>query len=251
MKSDALDVVNAAALTNRGSVRERNEDTVAIGHTILTGDMCVPKEFCITEYPFLAMIADGMGGHSKGDLASLSAIKSLLESSFTNNVLTWRNALTLANDRMYDLMRERPEVLGLGSTVVGVALFAESLLCFNVGDSKAYYYGKDSFEQVSHDDVTAAGITNSKIRSHQLTQAIGGRLVRSRIHPHITARLPPRAGEGILLCSDGLTDLVAGAAISEALRKYEDPVRAAERLFELAIEAGGYDNVSIVVARVN
>ncbi len=251
MKSFKKGVLDAAALTNRGSVRERNEDTVAIGQTLLTGDMVKPRRFSTIDYPFVAMIADGMGGHSRGDLASKTAIEALLQSSVTDNALAWRNALAAANDRMYDLMQQRPEVLGLGSTVVGVAIFTESLVCFNVGDSKAFCFGKDRLEQISHDDVEAPHTRDPRRRSHQLTQAIGGRLVRLKIHPHVTARLPPRTGEGILLCSDGLTDLVGLTVIGETIQEYREPTRAVKRLFELAVDAGGYDNISIVLARVN
>ncbi len=249
MTNTTQGVIRAAALTHRGAVRERNEDAIALGGVLLTGDMSAPVIAEIDDETRVFIVADGMGGHVRGDLASRTVLEALRERASAEDVPSWREALLFANDRLYDLMGERPELLGLGATVVGVAFSRDSLIYFNVGDSRAYRHSRGVLEQVSHDDVPhAPRRLRSGLGSRQITQSLGGRRARTRITPHITSALPLLPDETILLCSDGLTDMVSDATIRKVLDEAAEPALAARRLLDAALKAGGHDNISVVIA---
>lgn len=240
--------IEVAALTHRGAVRPRNEDAVAVGGELLVGDMDAPSMTRMVG-PDVIMVADGMGGHTRGELASLTALTMLLgRRSTCNDLVSWGDALREANDGLYDLMAERPDVRGFGTTIVGVAFLPSSLIVFNVGDSRAYRYGGGKLTRLSHDDIPL-GTTGPGIRrTHQITQSLGGRLARTRIMPHLSAVPPLRAGECILLCSDGLTDMVPEEDLARVLGNDEGLAQRAHRLFDMAVHGGGRDNISVIVA---
>jgi protein phosphatase len=242
-------IIEAAAITHRGSVRDRNEDTVSLGGVILTGDMESARALRVDGEKPVLMIADGMGGHARGELASRLVLETLQQFSHLSDVLEWRNAIQSANDRIYDFMLERPEFVGLGSTLVGVAFCSESLIIFNVGDSRAYRHSFGKLQQLTHDDVLDMPRTGRQARTHQITQSLGGRMVRTRVSPHVRSSLPLSPDETILLCSDGLTDMVPEKEMLRALDSIRPPPECADYLLQLALAGGGSDNVSIILAR--
>ena len=138
LKPSLPNVISVAAMTHRGAVRPRNEDAVAVGNELLVGDMEAPRAFRITGSAHVIMLADGMGGHARGELASRTALTMLMSRPTCNNLISWGDALQEANESLYDLMAERPDVRGLGTTIVGVVFSPSSLIVFNVGDSRAY-----------------------------------------------------------------------------------------------------------------
>lgn len=243
-------VIEAAAITHRGSVRDQNEDTVSLGGVILTGDMERARALRLDDERPVLMIADGMGGHARGELASRLALETLQQFPNLSDVLEWRNAIQSANNRIYDFMLERPELIGLGSTLVGVAFCSESLIFFNVGDSRAYRHSFGKLKQVSHDDVPDLPRTGRQTRpTHQITQSLGGRRVRTRVSPHVQSSLTLSPDETILLCSDGLTDMVSEKELLQALDSIRPPAACADYLLKLALAAGGNDNISVILAR--
>jgi protein phosphatase len=249
MTTTAQAIIKVAALTHRGAVRDRNEDTIALGRVLLVGDMNTPVLAEVDGETRMLIVADGMGGHARGELASRTALEAILDCGRPQDILAWREALLFANDRLYDLMRVRPEALGLGTTVVGVAFCADTLIHFNVGDSRAYRHSRGILEQISHDDVPSAPRGPEPRRaSHQITQSLGGRLARTRIVPHVSSALPLRPSETILLCSDGLTDMLSDATIREVLDEGAEPSLSACQLMNAALQAGGHDNISVVIA---
>lgn len=138
----------------------------------------------------------------------------------------------------------------MGSTIVGAVLRASQLLTFNVGDSRCYLFSAGQLVQLSYDDVPEGKISYFGPRqSHVLTQALGGSSFPVAIEPHISADSQLAPGETLLLCSDGLTDMVASQVISETLRTGEDPSRSVRELAAKAFRAGARDNISLIVAR--
>lgn len=238
-----------AFITHRGMIRSRNEDAIAVGDQIFLGDMDAPATSRIEGSEGLVMVADGMGGHARGELASKSALKILLSRGFPcNDLVSWSDALQGANDGLYDLMAERPDVRGLGTTIVGVAFLPSSLIVFNVGDSRAYRFGNGRITRLTQDDVPMGTITpNARRTGHQITQSLGGRLARTKILPHIQAAPPLQAGECILLCSDGLTDMVSDTDLARVLGNGAGVATRACMLFDMAIQSGGKDNISVIV----
>jgi serine/threonine protein phosphatase PrpC len=240
-----------AALTHRGAVREHNEDAISVDNRVYDGDMLEPSVASLGQEGHYVLIADGMGGHANGELASRTVLQELLsEPDALRDRDRCADAILAANNRIYDLMSVQPHSAGMGTTVVGVSFDVRGLVYFNVGDSRAYLHPMGRLVRLSHDDVPLLKDTPSGRRSsHLITQSLGGRFVRTRVSPHIGTAPPLRSGETILLCSDGLTDMVDDDTITRAVNEYPDPELCVRRLFELALQGGGEDNVSIILVR--
>lgn len=244
----AQGIIRVAAQTHRGMVRDHNEDTIALGNVLLTGNMAAPIVAEIDHETRMLVVADGMGGHLAGELASRTALEWLRDRECPREVTGWCESLQEANDRLYDVMRDRPKVRGMGTTIVGVAFYAEELIYFNVGDSRAYRHGHGLLQQLSHDDVPEASDGAGRRVSSEITQSLGGLVVRRKITPHVAAAPPLVPGETILLCTDGLTDMINDRTISLILDADSDPMVTALRLVNAALVAGGHDNISVIVA---
>ena len=165
------------------------------------------------------------------------------------DVACWTEALLHVNDGLYDLMVRDPHLRGFGTTVVGAALSPDGLLHFNVGDSRAYHFSADQLIRLSEDDVPAGTTGPRPGRSnHGVTQCLGGTFGPGLLDPHVSTKPPLRRHETLLLCSDGLTDMVAETDIEQALRIAVEPETCVMRLLQLALDGGGEDNISIIVA---
>ncbi len=240
-----------AAFTHRGRMRPNNEDAIAIDNHVLTGDMDAPIVMASPNDCCLLMIADGMGGHAHGAMASRAVLDYLVAAvGRLSNPGGCAEAIEEANQHLYDLMQEREEALGMGSTLVGAVLTAGQLLAFNVGDSRCYLFSAGQLVQLSHDDLPEREDGHfGPRRSHALTQALGGSSFPIAVEPHTSIDAPLAPGETLLLCSDGLTDMVSGQAISDTVRIAKDPLQAAKKLAAKAFSAGARDNISLLVAR--
>lgn len=238
-----------AALTHRGAVRAHNEDAIALGETLLMGDMREPLVLALAHQD-VVLLADGMGGHAFGELASRTSVEALIGARRSlADEAGCRQAIADASARLFDLMRRRPETLGMGTTVVGAVLVEDRLVHFNVGDSRAYRHSPGGLRQISRDDVPHPGGAGPRRVSHVITQCLGGHAWDTGIDPHIATAPPLRPGETLLLCSDGLTDMADDEEIARVLEAVRDPGACASDLFKLAMDAGGVDNISVVVVR--
>ena len=241
-----------AAFTHRGRVRPDNEDAVAIGNRILTGDLDIPIVTVVPNNCCLLMIADGMGGHTHGAMASRALLDHLItDVDRLAAQATCDEAIREANDYLYGLMQSQPDASGMGTTLVGVVLTPLRLLNFNVGDSRAYLFTRGHLVQLSHDDVIDVGANPSGHRtSHAITQALGGSEYPVPINPHVNTDAPLASGETLLICSDGITDMVSDNIIRDVLSKNTDPNTAVRHLTAQAFRAGGHDNLSLIIARL-
>ncbi len=221
----------------------------------------------------LAVVADGMGGHQAGDVASRITIETLEEDFGDATPMPARGFLGLfrrrsegsdrladsvrrANKAILDFARDRPECRGMGTTVV--SLWAESgmLHYAHVGDSRLYRLRDGLLAQLTADH----SLVNEYIRLGQLTPEQARHFPYKNVIVRALGLSPGvevdtdtselRAGDRYLLCSDGLTDLVEDETIRLQLAQIEDLDAAAAALVELALEAGGLDNVTAVVAYV-
>jgi len=240
-----------AAFTHRGRVRPQNEDAIAIGTGILTGNMDAPIVMTTPNDCCLLMIADGMGGHAHGAMASRAVLDYLVAAiDRLSKPASCAEVIEEANQQIFELMREHREALGMGTTLVGAVLAADRLINFNVGDSRCYLFSAGQLVQLSHDDVPEGDNDRfGRRRTHALTQALGGSFLPIAIEPHVTVDAPLAAGESLLLCSDGLTDMVPSQVISEALRASKVSDRSVRKLAGKAFRAGAKDNISLIVAR--
>jgi serine/threonine protein phosphatase PrpC len=246
-----MPVWHTAAFTHRGRIRAANEDGVALDGQILVGDMAAPIFMAIAKESCGLMIADGMGGHTHGAVASRAVLDHLIaDTERLASSATCADAIRTANDHLYELMQSNPTAIGMGATLVGAALTSAQLLVFNVGDSRTYLHSHDHLIQLSRDDVPDIGVDQSHRRlSHAITQAIGGSTFYVPIEPHVSIEPALQPGETLLLCSDGLTDMVADQIIQHVLCQTNDVETAARSLVAQAFRAGGNDNISLVLAR--
>jgi PPM family protein phosphatase len=240
-----------AAFTHRGRVRPDNEDAIAIGTHILTGDMAAPAVMTSPNDCCLLMIANGMGGHAHGAMASRAVLDYLVAAiDRFSNPTSCAEVVEEANRHLFELMHEHEESLGMGTTLVGAVLTTNQLVTFNVGDSRCYLFSAGQLVQLSYDDVPEGESDHFRPRrSHALTQALGGSSFPAAIEPHISADSPLAPEETLLLCSDGLTDMVSSQVIGDTLRSAKDPLRSVRKLATKAFIAGARDNISLLVAR--
>lgn len=246
----------AAGRSDVGRVRTRNEDALALE----------PERG-------LAVVADGMGGHPAGDIASRIAVETAVEclSALPDTDEDWeetsgermREAVQAANDRILRDAEENPEHQGMGTTLTallvnpGVGRF----LVGHVGDSRAYVYRDGVLRQITRDHTWVqerveagdlpAEVARTHPMGHMLTQALG---TQPTVEVQVTGGDAP-AGSLFLVCSDGLVGMLADLEIETMLRE-EEPTdgdaleRTAERLVSGANEEGGTDNITVALLRV-
>lgn len=200
----------------------------------------------------LYAVADGMGGHRAGEVASATAIESLREAFGAGRVLD--EAVGEANAAVFAKASANLEMRGMGTTLTAVALLDDHIaLLGHVGDSRAYLMRDGGVTQITEDhslveQLVREGRLSPEEAAHHPQRAIITRALG--IDPEIevdTYRVDLRPGDRLVLCSDGLTNMVADDAIAGVLRRQPDPQRAAETLVDMANKAGGDDNITVVV----
>lgn len=232
-------VLRAAAASHLGPVRESNEDAWYAGSRLVA-------------------VADGIGGMPAGDVASEIAVTTLARLEETAPQAPFPallDAVQLANDRIRRAVEAAPARDGMGTTVTALLLTGGRLGVVHVGDSRAYLLRNGVLEQVTRDDtyvqtlvdrgVLSAGEARHHPRRSVIVQAVQGQPVEPA-----AIVLTPREGDRFLVCSDGLSDVIEDDALASTLLTYSDPERCAHRLIRLALEAGGLDNVTAIVADV-
>jgi protein phosphatase len=217
------------------------------------------NEDAVFASPRLAAVADGVGGAAAGEVASRLAIDALahLDKCRLRGELeaAMSEAVATANDRIGFVASCRPDTAGMSTTLTAVALGDDRYVLANVGDSRTYLLRDGTLMQLSRDDTWI----QLMIDSEQLTVVEGQRHPQRSLvlevldgdpRRHLALRtVRARRGDRLLLCSDGLSDMVDDDAIAAALRIASRDA-CADRLIELALAAGGRDNVSAVVADV-
>ncbi|MBX6329664.1 MAG: serine/threonine-protein phosphatase [Pseudolabrys sp.] len=236
-------VAHISAFTHRGRVRARNEDTVVVGDWISPPHMAEPRAARLSlSAPVVCAVADGLGGHRAGEVASRRAAEQLAAASpGLTSADSVAACLGRINDALHRAMADDPACAGMGTTIVGVVLGAR-MIWFNIGDSRLYQFHAGELTQVSIDDTPAGP------RTGILTQCLGGTTFGRPVRPHVGG-LPAAARSRLLLCSDGLTDMLDDDDIADCLAL--PPTDAVAELFDLAMRAGGVDNVSIIVVSLD
>lgn len=250
-----------AAATSRGLHRPRNEDALSVAGALLVDEvmppLCgeLPGPGGDGGSPAVLVVADGMGGHAQGALASRE-VASLIAAG-RDELLTSEGcagAVHGANLHLHGLMRGQPALAGMGTTVAGVAAHGSWLCWFNVGDTRIYRLRDGQLRQISVDDRWRAGTVHgpgdrgAPGSTHALLQALGGTRAVVPVRPHV-GREALLDGDRVLLCSDGLTDMVTDGGIAAILRSCPVLAEAARLLVEAALGAGGRDNVSVILAQ--
>ena len=241
-----------AMLSDVGCVRSLNEDAVAF---------VVPSsEETTNDKDSLLLVADGMGGHAAGEVASALAAEVVRRVYFTlkgppPDLL--RRAFGAANEAIQDHSRQNPECSGLGTTCTALAVRGDKAWIAHVGDSRAYLLRADVLTQLSEDQTLVAKMVREgamtaeeakiSVHSNIILQALG---TRPDIEPEIWSEgMTIAPGDAIILCTDGLHGLVSDQAIAEIAGRLA-PLDACNALIQRALEAGGHDNISVGVFRV-
>lgn len=219
------------------------------------------NEDAVYASPRLAAVADGVGGHAAGEVASRWAVESLI--ALDKRRLSKPLELALAewvawgNDTIRFISECRPHTAGMSTTLTAVALDNDGrYVLANIGDSRTYLLRDGELRRLSRDDsfvqelIDAGRLDPEQARAHPsrslVLRALDGEPGRA---PAIET-LAARAGDRLLLCSDGLSDVLADDVLLKTLSEHADRRECADRLVELALAAGARDNVSAVVADV-
>jgi protein phosphatase len=232
-------VLRYAARSDRGLIRGNNQDSVYAG-------------------PRLLAVADGMGGHAAGDVASkvvIAALEHLDDDAPSGDMLqSMRQAVFEGSEHLREVIRESPQLEGMGTTLTAILFAGSRLALCHVGDSRAYLVRDGQTSQITHDDtfvqtlIDDGRITPEEANSHPQRSLLLRALNGQDVEPDLSMR-EVRDGDRYLLCSDGLSGVVSEETLAEAL-KDPDPEATADRLIELALRSGGPDNVTVIVADV-
>jgi len=237
-------ILRAAAGSDVGRRRAANEDHYALAPDI-----------------GLYLVADGLGGHVAGQLASELAAQAALSTVRTLEGATpslaekLRYAVTAANREVHETARRRPELQGMGTTLVALLAQEGRAALAHVGDSRAYLVRGERIRQLTDDHSLVGELLRRREISpdaarehpqrHVLTRAVG---VRPQVEPDL-AELSPDENDVFVLCSDGLTGHVRDEEIAKAVSGGVDPQEAIDSLIHLANSRGGDDNITVVVVR--
>jgi len=201
------------------------------------------------DQPYACIVCDGMGGHNDGERASLLVAKSLMRRIVTLGLSGIESSVRAVNAELFALVREQPELAGMGSTAVGLAAHERKLVIFNVGDSRAYKLGERSLMQLSTDDtpVPSWKLGSGQERSTKLLQCFGGRTTFTDIVPNVV-REPCTPGSTYLLCCDGLYETLTEEEMAALIGP--DLKASTEALLRAALDKQARDNVSIALIRI-
>lgn len=226
---------NCWVASHVGNRRRNQEDAVAAcGLNELR-----PKAWQATKHDrSWAFIADGMGGHAGGEVASDLAVTMLSErAEELQTEMAITSALLSAHNEIYSRGSTNDNLVGMATTISGVIFNGDNCLAFNLGDSRIYHLGGDGLQQITVDHDSGEGLFGY----------LGGTyssLARKPDFHRITCRL----GEIVILCTDGLTKMLSDLEIEAVLAEHVN--QPAKALVDAALEAGGYDNVSVIVVRL-
>jgi protein phosphatase len=246
-------MVRAAGLTGIGKVRSINQDS-----------------FQIVEDKNIYIVADGMGGHAAGDQASRIAVKTILEilSAYefsseslepddTENGMSIeeliRYALQEANEQILLASLSNQHLQGMGTTAIVGVEHRGSIYVGHIGDSRTYLVRNQQLSQITEDHsvvqqlVKAGAISEEEAQVHPyknvITRCLG---MQANVEPD-TLELVLQPGDRILMCSDGLSNMVSNQTMQQVVNDHPDPQQASEKLVMLANENGGTDNITVVL----
>lgn len=236
--------MRSGVATHVGRVRDHNEDSVLAEGMVFA-------------------VADGMGGHAAGEVASRLAVEALrhLHEQPPQRPDDVAEVLREANRRILQSQTRVPEQRGMGTTVAGITVVPagghEHWVVFNIGDSRVYRLADNRMSLVTRDhsevrELIDAGVIDAQEAARHPMRNVITRSLGSDPAPSAdTWVLPPVRGERFVICSDGLSGELDDREIMLIARKYADPQVAADQLVAAAVRAGGRDNVSVVVVAVD
>lgn len=266
--------VRSFGRTDRGKVRASNEDQFAVVEMARTlhvncTSLPQPRTQFGSHRGHLLLVADGMGGHAAGEVASALSVVTLeefllntlkrffhLQRPEESNVLhEFQEALREADARILEEASRHSEMIGMGSTLTMAFAVDWKLLIAHVGDSRCYLLSGGELHCLTQDHTVVAemvrqGLLSAEAASrhrlrHVVTNVLGGHQPGVDVEMH---KVRLEAGDVVLLCSDGLTEMIPDIRIAAVLKEEPEPEKACERLVAEANERGGKDNITVVIA---
>ena len=267
--------IDVSALSHTGYRRANNEDhylVVRLGRTLETISTSLPPGDVperTEEVNYVMVVADGMGGHRAGEIASRMALTTLINLAL--DVPDWifkmddahaqeierrsRSRVEEVDAMLVEFGQRDPSLTGMGTTLTAARSLGRDLVITHVGDSRGYLLRAGNLLRLTRDHTyaqllvdtgqLAPGDVAASPHRHVLTNAVGGSSADVQVD---TDRLQIEDGDRLLLCSDGLTDLVDDESIASILLETTRSTDACERLVQRALDAGGHDNVTVIVA---
>ncbi len=266
--------VRVAGATHKGKIRDNNEDRyIAIRRTrareVLSTNLDSASLNLPNDHAYVMVVADGIGGAAHGEFASQLALETALE--LGTNATSWvmkiadldaqqmRSRVDAYIDLIQGTLRayaeSTPQLKGMGTTWTSAYITPPHAVVVHVGDSRAYQYRGRDLVQITRDQTLAQQLVDSgaspdsvsRLRS-VLTNCLGGKAenVKAEIYT-----LSLQLGDRLLLCTDGLTDMVDDVAIGQVLAEHSDPQIACDQLIQLALNKGGRDNITVVLCSLD
>ena len=241
--------MNTFSITDTGRVRNSNQDYV----------FC--EENAVGSFPNLFLVADGMGGHQAGDMASRICVEEMVRQIQATDrktpVSVLEQAVSAANQKIYQTATQDKALEGMGTTLVGTVIEGDTAYIVNIGDSRLYQL-RDSLRQITVDHslveemVQSGEIQKNEMRTHPnkniITRALG---TDTSVRPDCFEIEVQEGGDCLLLCSDGLSNMLEDNQIENIVRANGENLRqAGECLVKQANDAGGKDNISVILIRL-
>jgi PPM family protein phosphatase len=245
-----LTYIAVTALSHDGLLRDHNEDSLLVGPwTTCAVSTASPQTlvFPLGADPVVVAVADGLGGHPAGELASTVVVESLARvAPLLGDEDTVRDAVRGCNQAVFDQASLDPSRTAMGTTLAGLAVSSAKVIVFNVGDSRVYAAPTSGLERVSKDDSPplGPGQTSTAI----VTQTLGGTAGLTPVDPHVVSHDLDLAAR-YLACTDGLTDVVDDSRIASILRDHSG-AEAVYTLWKAAMDAGGPDNITLALVEL-
>lgn len=243
--------IEAVMVSDKGNVRSNNEDGVMVTYPM--------DEALAGVKGILLLLADGMGGHNSGEIASQLALTTFADAYFGQRrpvCRSLKSALQQANEAILAASQTEPNYAGMGTTLTALLLLNESLYMAHIGDSRAYLFNQNKLQQLSTDHTLVQQMIGegliSEWEAHQhpdrniLLQALGTR--RHAAGDILQVGALTGADDMLLLCSDGLHDLVSDDEMWGIVKAAASIESAAQQLVDTAKRRGGYDNITVLLA---
>jgi protein phosphatase len=268
--------IDLAGLTHPGKVRPNNEDQFFAARfdrtmtSLLTNLRPGDYPSASSETTYGMLVADGMGGHAAGEVASRTAVTVLLDLVLRTPDWIMRldaeaaeEAMRRGRERLQQIQRAlieqaraQPRLAGMGTTLTLAWSLGAELMLLHVGDSRAYLIHQGQLRQLTKDQTVVQEMIDAGVLSpqeaarHRLRHMLTSALSTDDMKVHVEFRwIKLTDGDQLLLCTDGLTEMVPDAKMAEVLRQAGSAEAACRTLVDLALEAGGKDNVTVVLAR--
>ncbi|QDU94083.1 PP2C family protein-serine/threonine phosphatase [Lignipirellula cremea] len=264
-------------ISDRGQKRDSNEDCFSIAELVRTlrvhqTNLPQSKTSLSSHRAYVFLIADGVGGSHAGEVASglsVATIEDFLLNTlkrFSNlqageeqvALSAFKEALCQADSRLFEETASHPEWQGMGTTLTMAFAVNWRLFVAHAGDSRCYLYSSGKLQQLTQDHTMTAELARRGVISaekaaghpwrHVVTNILGGKEMGVQVELH---NLDLHPDDVLLLCSDGLTEMVPEDQVATVLQQENDPQRACERLIAEANRLGGKDNITAIVARIS